>query len=55
MKGPNVKKFQEGLGIDADGSFGPGTEVAVKTFQKKEGLPVTGIVDEETYRRILMK
>jgi len=54
-KGPNVKKFQEALGIDADASFGPGTEAAVKTFQKKEGMPVTGIVDEETYRRILMK
>ena len=54
-KGPNVKKFQEGLGIDADGSFGPGTEAAVKAFQKKESLPITGIVDEETYRRILMK
>ena len=54
-KGSSVQKIQEALNIDADGSFGPGTDAAVKAFQKKEGMPVTGIVDEETYRRILMK
>ena len=54
-KGPSVQKVQEGLGINADGQFGPGTEAAVKAFQKKESLPINGIVDEETYRRIQMK
>ena len=53
-KGSRVKEVQNGLGIDADGQFGPGTEKAVKSFQAKEKLPVTGIVDEETYRRIKM-
>ena len=53
-KGSSVKVVQEALGLKADGDFGPGTEKAVKAFQKKEGLPVNGIVDEETYRRIKM-
>lgn len=55
-KGVEVKKVQEKLAIKPiDGDFGPGTETAVKNFQKVNKLPVTGIVDEETYRRIMMK
>lgn len=50
--GSSVKVVQQALKVTADGKFGPGTEKALKAFQKKEGLPVTGIVDEETYRRI---
>jgi hypothetical protein len=53
-KGSAVKTIQEGLGLTADGQFGPATEKAVKAFQTKEKLKVTGIVDEETYRRIKM-
>ena len=52
-KGSSVKKVQEALGLKADGSFGPGTEKAVKDFQKKSGLPVNGIVDLKTYKAIL--
>lgn len=52
-KGATVKAIQEALKISSDGEFGPGTESAVKSFQKKEGLAVNGIVNEETYRRIL--
>ncbi len=52
-KGASVKKIQEALGVKpAEGNFGPITDKAVKAFQKKEGLPVNGVVDEETYRRI---
>lgn len=32
----------------ADGIFGPSTEQAVKTFQRNQGLPVTGVVDTAT-------
>lgn len=52
MKTPKVKEIQTLLGIGADGDFGPGTETAVKNFQKKSKLKVTGIVDEETYRQL---
>lgn len=47
-KGQMVKKVQTALGQKADGQFGPGTEKAVKDFQTKSKLPVTGKVDEKT-------
>ncbi len=37
------------LTSSADGSFGPGTEQAVKDFQKAHKLKSIGIVDKETY------
>ena len=52
-KGSSVKKVQEALGLAADGEFGPGTDKAVKAFQKKSDLPVTGVVDITTYKKIL--
>jgi hypothetical protein len=51
-KGQGVKNIQALLKLKADGDFGPGTEKAVKAFQSKEKLPVTGIVDEETFRHL---
>ena len=52
-KGSSVKKVQEALGLEADGEFGPGTDKAVKDFQKKNKLTVNGIVDIITYKKIL--
>ena len=43
-KGGDVKKLQEKLGLTVDGSFGPGTEKAVKEWQSKNGLTVDGII-----------
>ncbi len=37
----------------ADGDFGSETEAAVKKFQADHGLKVTGIVDEETWNKLL--
>jgi hypothetical protein len=51
-KGDAVKKIQELLSLNADGDFGPGTEKAVKAFQKKSSLPVTGIVDQATLKAL---
>jgi hypothetical protein len=51
-KGQSVKDIQALLKLTADGDFGPGTEKAVKAFQTKEKLSATGIVDEETFRRL---
>lgn len=36
-----------------DGIYGPGTMVAVTAFQRREGLPITGITDEITWDRIV--
>ena len=35
-----------------DGSFGPGTTNAVKSFQRTYGLPETGVVDRATWDRM---
>ena len=35
--------------LTQDGIFGPGTRTAVEAFQRKYGLPITGIVDEATW------
>jgi len=51
-KGTAVKAVQSLLGIKADGSFGPGTAKSVQDFQKKSGLPVTGIVDQATLKAL---
>jgi peptidoglycan hydrolase-like protein with peptidoglycan-binding domain len=49
LKGAPVKRLQEKLGITADGDFGPGTERAVKDFQKANGLAVDGVAGPDTF------
>ena len=39
--------------IIPDGIYGPSTMVAVTAFQRKMGIPVTGIVDEYTWDSIV--
>ncbi|SDJ60830.1 S41 family peptidase [Salimicrobium halophilum] len=52
--GDHVKNAQQmlaGLGYDqteTDGSFGDGTEAAVESFQRANGLSVTGEINEKT-------
>ena len=56
--GEDVRILQlvlDGLGLPADrrdGYFSRGTEESVKEFQRREGLPVTGEVDEATAERM---
>jgi N-acetylmuramoyl-L-alanine amidase CwlA len=52
-KGEDVKVLQRALGITDDGDFGPGTEKAVKEFQKNHGLVADGIVGNKTWEVIL--
>ena len=42
-RGDTVKKLQDKLGIDADGQFGSGTEIAVRDYQQKNGLVADGM------------
>lgn len=51
-KGNVVKVLQSHLGIYADGHFGKGTEAAVKTWQKENGLVDDGIVGPITWGKM---
>jgi peptidoglycan hydrolase-like protein with peptidoglycan-binding domain len=58
-RGARVKTLQQSLlkaGISfaggADGVFGAATAGAILTFQRREGLPATGKVDEATAKRL---
>ena len=48
-KGESVKTLQEFLKLTVDGIFGPKTESAVKSYQKKNGLVPDGIVGTKTW------
>src|SRR5215813_10214762 len=53
-----VKLVQEWLCLHGehvviDGDFGPATEAAVKDFQAKSGVGVTGIVDAGTFAQLV--
>jgi hypothetical protein len=48
-KGPSVVTLQEFLKLTADGIFGPKTESAVKSYQKKNGLVADGVVGPKTW------
>lgn len=45
-----LSKFE---GVSIDGNFGPGTESAAKTFQKKLNLRDSGVIDTDTWRCLL--
>jgi putative chitinase len=49
-KGDDVKKMQSKLGLKADGDFGSMSEKKVKEWQAKNGLPVTGIIDDKCWK-----
>ncbi len=44
-----VRRLQEALHVQADGTFGPETESAVKRMQAQRGLNVDGVVGPETW------
>ncbi|MGP8000491.1 MAG: peptidoglycan-binding domain-containing protein [Streptosporangiaceae bacterium] len=39
--------------VALDGNFGPDTEAAVKDQQRAFGLPVTGVVDDNTWIKLI--
>lgn len=52
-KGDTVAKIQAKLGLDADGIFGLGTEMALKKWQAANGLTADGIAGPKTIAKIL--
>lgn len=55
MKGDAVEVIQSVVNCDIDGSFGPATDSAVKSFQKANGLTVDGSVGPQTWEAIFNK
>jgi hypothetical protein len=51
-KGALVKEVQKKIGAAPDGAFGPKTSAAVKAYQTKHGIPVTGVVDAATWAKL---
>ena len=51
-KGDDVKKLQAKLGLAADGTFGPGTEKAVKKWQIDHDLNPDGVVGDGTWSKM---
>lgn len=52
MKGSNVKLIQLKIGVKTDGYYGPATERAVKSWQKKHGLSADGMVGPNTWSKM---
>ena len=50
--GNEVKQLQQKLGLTADGSFGTGTEKAVKDWQTANGLKADGLVGDGTWSKM---
>ena len=53
----NIMELQQALNsqgekVSSDGRWGPGTESALKHFQQKNGLPVTGQLDDATKSKL---
>ena len=51
-KGDTVKRLQEALGIAADGDFGPGTESALKAWQRENDCTPDGIAGPQTLAKL---
>jgi peptidoglycan hydrolase-like protein with peptidoglycan-binding domain len=49
LSGEPVKRLQEKLGVTADGSFGPATEMALKEWQAKHNLASDGVAGPDTF------
>ena len=51
--GENVKRMQAELGLEADGSFGPATEAALKKWQAANVLAADGVAGPNTLAKLL--
>lgn len=49
LSGEPVRVLQQHLGVSADGIFGQGTDIALRDYQKTNGLAVDGIAGPDTF------
>jgi peptidoglycan hydrolase-like protein with peptidoglycan-binding domain len=54
-RGPDVAIGQRVVGTTPDGDFGPLTETAVRTWQGRNGVAVTGQLDQATWAKMVAK
>ena len=54
-RGDDVKIIQTKIGVEIDGIFGPGTEAALRIFQRTAGLVDDGIAGPKTWEKILLQ
>jgi peptidoglycan hydrolase-like protein with peptidoglycan-binding domain len=52
-RGPDVATGQKVVGTTPDGDFGPLTETAVRNWQGRNGVTVTGKLDQPTWARMV--
>lgn len=52
-RGNITKLIQEKLGINSDGIFGNGTRNSLVDFQKEMNIEITGIVDQNTWKKFI--
>ena len=48
----SVALFQDALGVEPDGYFGPGTQTALIMLQDRAGLPITRRIDAATWAHL---
>ncbi|MEM9908531.1 MAG: peptidoglycan-binding protein [Cyanobacteria bacterium P01_D01_bin.44] len=58
LKGPDVELVQRaiaslGIPLTLDGVFGPGTQVALETFQRRYGLLADGVIGPKTLTKLM--
>ncbi len=49
LRGDDVKKIQELLGLNSDGIFGSGTEAKIKEWQAQHGLTPDGVLGHQSF------
>ncbi|MDQ1288556.1 MAG: hypothetical protein QG622_2121 [Actinomycetota bacterium] len=52
--GPVVRAVQQALTVPPDGTYGPFTADAVAAFQTRRSLPITGTMNADTWRALLI-
>jgi peptidoglycan hydrolase-like protein with peptidoglycan-binding domain len=53
QKNAQIAVAQKALAVAADGAFGPQTQAALVAWQKRAGVPITGVLDKATWAKLV--